>query len=345
MRQSDTASVDQDVPFHDSDDIWTYVLVTPDAIVGDKLAALVEVLLNSGLTPTACRAVELNLELLRGLYGGRGTHFFVENPGGADVLFPLDLHALLYSTAPACLLMVHRPAGAACQTLVGVKGAVWPEISPPGTLRHLGENAVFNGVHCPDDAESASRELAALVGAPEAQRLRTINEFADGALLDLVSVESFRNGAPVFGGPQATSFPAIANRIYQRVIQRICFSGELDKSTVHGLARTADLLEEQRRALAGTRDGVERMRTARATVPAVATALTTAARAIEDQVFANGISALSHLYNLHGERDVESILAMTRRGLYLSPMEKVVVGSHHYAFRPNTHLCKVYCVH
>lgn len=163
--------VDQVQPVRETDDTWAYVLVTPDAIVGDTFPAVVEVLRDHGLTPIACRTIALDVDLLKRLYGGSGTQFFVGNPGGADVRFPLDLHALLFSIAPACLLMLHRAGKPASRTLVDAKGAVWPEISPAGTLRHLGENAVFNAVHCPDDAVAAGRELAALVGEADARRL------------------------------------------------------------------------------------------------------------------------------------------------------------------------------
>lgn len=71
------------------------------------------------------------------------------------------------------MLLLHRPEGSACETMVRCKGATRPEAAALGTVRSLAENVVLNLVHCPDDPVRAARELSIVVGA-DAARLGAI---------------------------------------------------------------------------------------------------------------------------------------------------------------------------
>lgn len=183
------------------EDTWTFVLTTPDAVIGDKFAAVVDILESQGLRSTMCRIIELNLDLIRGVYGG-GTQWFIGNPGGEGVRFSLEFHERLYGVAPACLVMFHAAEGGAHQRALGVKGRTWPEISPAGTVRHLGENVVFNLIHSPDDPSAAWRELRVLVGADEAERLRLWTGQATSGCwtCSAASGSRLRAGLPRLGG-------------------------------------------------------------------------------------------------------------------------------------------------
>ncbi|MFD7507752.1 hypothetical protein ACFV5N_00160 [Streptomyces sp. NPDC059853] len=286
---------------------------------------------------------ELDLDLIRGLYG-EGTQWFIQNPGGENVRFSLDLHEQLYGLAPACLIMLHRPAGAACRSALQAKGRVWPEISPGRTVRRLGENVVLNLIHCPDDPEAAAKELTVLVGSEEAERLPKLARTAGPTLTGLVGLRAFTDAAPTFHGWEATSFTAIANRLHRRVLQRLALSA-LDEEQEPALARAVQVLDRQRMDISRAGTSQDRMLAAQPAVSEIRTTLSRAAAGQEDPVLLAGIEALAEHHDVHGARDLDAIHSLRSCGVYISPLETVIIGTHHYAFRPNEYTCKAYCDH
>src|SRR6185436_16379907 len=109
--------------------------------------------------------------------------------------------------------------GDACRAMLRCKGKTRPELADPGTVRHVGENVIFNLVHCPDDTASARRELDLLLGPVEARRVRSLLPAADPRIGHLAGVAALRASLPAAGTPEAISFPAVANRIRRRVVQ------------------------------------------------------------------------------------------------------------------------------
>lgn len=323
---------------------WTFVLCTPDSVLGGSISSILECLEGYGIVPGPTRMVELNLDIIKGLYGG-GTQWFIENPGGENVLFSLDLHEKLYELSPACLVMLSDPLGAACKRTLEAKGKVWPEISPEGTVRHLGENVVLNSMHCPDDPRSAEQELAVLVGQEEADRLREATLVTDKVLAELLGFSSFMDVVPVFQGWEATSFVAIANRINRRVIQRMCLLSRPSGVAISGLVEAVRILDRQRESFGAAMASKDRLLAVQSTMPEVQALLNCAASEIGRPEFFKAVDALADLHDLHGERNLDAIYGLQERGLYISQLEKVILGTHSYSFRPNDNTCGVYCGH
>lgn len=323
---------------------WTFVLCTPDSVLGDGIPPILECLDGYGLVPGPTRMVELSLDIIKGLYGG-GTQWFIENPGGENVLFPLDLHEKLYELSPACLVMLSDPSGSACERTLEAKGKVWPEVSPAGTVRHLGENVVFNSMHCPDDPRSAAQELAVLVGREEVDRLLDITLTADKTLNKFLDFGAFADSVPVFQGWESTSFVAIANRVYRRLIQRICLLSPSTGMVIDNLTEAIRVLDRQRESFGAATTSKDRMLAVRPTVPEVHAALTRAASELEDSDFLKAVDTLAALHDVHGERNLDVLYRLQERGLYISQLEKVILGTHNYSFRPNVNTCGVYCEH
>jgi hypothetical protein len=218
------------------------------------------------------------------------------------------LFQLLYDSGPACLLLLHRRSGGAALAATRCKGATRPEAAAPGTFRHWGENVVLNLAHSPDDEAGARRELAILVGAAEAERLRAVASAPPGELDDLIGWRTLRASLPAVSGWEAISFPVAAHRI-----------------------RSHRLLGAERDALSASSTGSERMRVAQEANAGVHQQLASAARG---HAVSDGLEALAALYEVDGERRPDAVLGLAEHGIYLSPLEKMVLETHTATFRP-----------
>ncbi|MEU0214007.1 nucleoside-diphosphate kinase [Streptomyces sp. NPDC006265] len=323
-------------------DTWTYVLLTPDAVVGGALPFVLDRLEAHHLRPSVCRLVGLEVEKMQQFYGG--TTFIITNPGSEDFQFSWSTHEGLYAVAPACLIMLSHERGSACETMLGCKGHVRPELAAPETIRRMGENVIFNLVHSPDDTASALRELDILFGAEEAEHLLHVCDALPGnsRVVGLTGVRSLFDALPAFHGPDATSFQAIAQRIRRRVIMRLAAALHRDGEALSELQRAREALTRQQHALAGCTTTDERMLCAQRTDRAIHDPLARAAVRHGEQGLIAGVEALSDLHELHGQRQPEAVAALTGHGVYISPLERVMVESHSYAFRRNKEIEGIY---
>jgi nucleoside diphosphate kinase len=299
-------------------DRWTFTMVTPDAVVGGYLDFVLDRLRAYDLTVRACRLLELDYQRLGRMYAHR------DDPpgyGGRRIELPPWVMTPLYAIAPAVVIVVEGD----CARMLECKGKTRPEHAAPGTLRAAGENYVFNLVHCPDDAESARIELGYLVGAEDAAGLQRIATGQAGAD-DLVGVELLRLCLPAFSGWETLSFPVTANRLRCRVVQKLAVTRTGEPLEALRRARTA--LQEERARLIAEPSVPARFEIGRAADASIATVLATAAAG--DATLASGLTALSRLHDLDGERDVPAIRSLAGAGIYLSEMEKVTLDAHAY---------------
>ena len=307
---------------------WSFAMVTPDAVVGGYLDFVLERLAANGFEVRATRLLKLDYERLGRMYSHRDDP---PVPTGDRIELPGSVMKPLYQLAPAVVLVVRRAAGDACAALLRTKGATRPDAAAPGTVREAGEHAIFNFMHCPDDAPSAAIELGYLVGVDEAAALCAAALAGESdPRAGLLGLDALRPGLPAFSGWEVLSFPLLANRLRWRLVQALATrAGDQDLETLHG---ARDGLVRERASLLAAPDVAARMRLAQAAHPALHGALRTAAVAAGEDVIGTGLDALAELYDLEGARELPPLLALEGRGIYLSELEKVALDAHRHAF-------------
>jgi nucleoside diphosphate kinase len=324
------------------DDRWTYAMATPDALLAGALPMILKQLSACDLSPVACRILALSIEQMQLFYGT--SEFLIHDPGQLDYKFPWGMHRELYALAPACIIMLRHDQGSACERMMVCKGATRPEIAEPGTVRSMGENVIFNLIHCPDDADSARDELSILLGDEADWLLSMIDRpFAlDGSMSRLLGAEAMLECVPSFSGPEAVSFVFIANRVRGRLAQWLGLALREDAAAVRQLSRVMCELTLERQRLRSLSGSTDRLRAARSASSALHELLSGAARSLGEPRVSAGIDALSALYDLRGIRDPGAIFALARYGIYLAPLERVIIESHCHAFRPNNEINGIY---
>lgn len=322
-------------------DDWTYVLVTPDGVAAGAVGLVLDRVLAHGLKPELCRPVGLEVKSMQTFYGGSPA-FRIQDPGKRDFEFSWDTHEALYALAPACLVTLTAPGGDAVHRMLRCKGRTRPELAEPDSVRWLGENVVFNLVHCPDDLGSARRELELLVGADEARLLMAAPTPLGPELASVAGEAVLAASLPAAGDWESVSFPAIANRIRRRVVQRLAVLLAQDDAVLQSLVRAQELLDAERGSLAAGTTSRMRLLTAISVNSAISTELAVAVAALDDEVLARGLDALSGLFELRAPRRPEAVLALADRGVYIGPLERVIVSCHAHAFRPNAEIDELY---
>ena len=303
----------------------TFVMLAPDAVVGGYVELVLERVQAHGLRTGACRLFRLDYERLGRMYAHRD-----QAPvyGGQRTSLPPAVMSPLYAQAPAAVVVLDQEGGDACAAMLKCKGATRPEAAAPGTIRIAGENYVFNLVHCPDSRADAEIELRYLVGAADAEALWAISAGREPAMMNLAGVEQLRLCLPAFSGWETLSFPATANRIRCRVVQKLAGLARADREATGRLATIHAALENERSRLLAAGSVVERWRIGVEVDSAVRDDL--AGAAVRDPRIGAGLAALSALYDVDGKRDVDSIRQMDACGIYLSPVEAVALDGHAY---------------
>lgn len=321
---------------------WTYVLATPDAVLGGALPFVLDRVKAHGLRPSYCCLIELEVDKMQQFYGGQT--FVINNPGSPDYHFSWSTHRQLYAIAPACLIMLSREHGSACETMLRCKGHVRPELAAPTTIRSRGENVVFNLVHCPDDNASALRELTILFGAKETERLLGMCDVwpDDTGLAALADSAALADALPVFSGSSATSFPAIARRIRCRIVMKLVTAVHSDGQSLRDLLQAREALTHQRRVFEGCSTTEERMRCAQEANVIVHEALARPVARHGNPALIATVEALSELHELRGRRRVETVTSSSEHGIYISPLERVILESHGHAFQLNKEIEGIY---
>lgn len=315
------------------------MLVTPDGTLGGAADWIGENLSRHGFTMVAGRLVQLNAAAMQEVY--RSMAWRLDNDGYPMVEFSWAMHGKIYELAPACLILLTHPAVGACQALRECKGYRRPELAGPAALRHTSENVIFNFVHCPDDTPSAIRELTVLTGE-EARLLLAVRDSQDPDLRRLVGAESMLKALPSFCGRQSVSLPVVVNRIRLRIIQRLALELAAAGADLAELTLAQRLLAEEGAALEGLATARERLERARGFSAEIHAGLMAAAARAGSDIASRGLDAIAQLYDLRGQRRLSSILALAGYGVYLAPLERIILESHSYVFTPGNELIEIY---
>ena len=243
-----------------ADDTWTYALVTPDGLVSGALPAVVELLERDGFEVVAALVLGLDLPTMARVYAVPSTTPRRAGSGGAPA--PARLFECLYALGAACLLVLRREQGEAADAVNRCKGNTRPEAAVPGTVRHLGENLMLNLMHCPDDARAAEQELAILLGDADGGRLRELASTGDGEIDDLVGLTALGPSLPATTGWEVLSFPAVANRVRRRALQRLALRSRSDPAALAALRSAHGMLAEETVAIGSLPTSLRRMRRA-----------------------------------------------------------------------------------
>lgn len=322
-------------------DDWTYLLVTPDGVAAGAVGLVLDRVLAHGLNTNFCLTVGLDVASMQEFYGGSPS-FRIQDPGKRDFQFSWDTHEALYALAPACLVTLTASGGDAVGRMLRCKGRTRPELAEPDSVRWLGENVVFNLVHCPDDLGSARRELELLLGADEACLLMSAPTPLRPELASVAGEAALAASLPAAGDWESVSFPAIANRIRRRVVQRLAVLLGHDATVLRSLFRAQALLDAERGRLAAGTTSRMRLLTAISANSAICAELAAVVTALGDDVLTRGLDALSDLFDLRAPRRPEAVLALAHRGVYIGPLERVIVSCHAHAFRPNAEIDELY---
>lgn len=324
------------------DDTWAFTLITPDGVLAGAIDVASELLQTAGFTIASAQLMSIDLKRMYRVY--ENTDYIPDERAKHPRIPQMSLRMFddLYGLAPACLLMLQRPNGAACKTLAVCKGNTRPEYASSSSVRAQGENVILNYMHSPDDPASAVRELACIVGESDSVRLTEMTRRGPDAVEALVGMDALRASMPVTAGWSALSFPWIANRIRQRIVQRLGVLAAGDEEAITVLTRASEELADERRTLQSASGTRERMLTAKQSNDRVHMILSQATRHDEHRQIADGLDALSELHSLRGRRDLSSVRKLTDQGIYLSPLEEVAVEAHSYAFVPGEELTDMY---
>jgi nucleoside diphosphate kinase len=304
-----------------SDDTWSFAILTPDAVVTDRLGELAAILRSHGFQLGACRLLELEWDRMGRMY----THSDVPPPSPAVEprgMLPAVVMKKIYGLTPAVVVVVTHPEGDACARLLRCKGATKPEEAAQGTVRALGENQILNLMHCPDDAPSAAIELAYLVGKVDAEGL-VARTLAGDTALALSGPDQLSMCLPAFTGWEAVSFPMIANRLHSRVVQWL--GAHAGAGAIAPLTRAHDALVRERTALRAIARSVERMAVAQAALPAIHQALTEASAPGDIR---DGLERLAALYDVTDPSIVLPLPDFPAEAIYLSPLEAMALDAH-----------------
>lgn len=276
--------------------MWTFAMVTPDAMVGGYLRFVLDRIAAHGLDVRAARLIRLDWRRLGQMYTHR------DDPPPADGELPQRVMERLYRVAPATVLALRGTP----EAMLACKGATRPHEAQVGTIRAAGEHPIFNLAHCPDDLASAPIELAYLVG-PEQAALMQARAEATGPPPEPV-LDHLHMVQPAYQGWEAISFPMVANRLRSRVIQR------------HFDAHAYQVLFLERQALLAARSAADRLRVGKAANATIQVAMP------PDP----GLEALAALYDGAGPDRVAAIEALD---VYFTELELATVDAQAHANR------------
>lgn len=322
------------------DSTWTYALVAPDGLMGGALARIADLLTASGFRIMAVRGVTLNAEAIDDLYSDPKPRPSGSGSGGVPI--PIRMFSDLYQIWPGCVLILHRPAGFAVETMLECKGYTRPELADAGSIRHMAENVFLNYGHCPDSQDNVLRELSILLHPRDLASISVIADAGGMELEDLIGLAAFTESLPVLNSWDAVSFPAISVRICLRVIMLLAALVHTDDEKLYQLRTAKTALVQAGRKLLGGQTSHERMITAQDAVPAIITIIRDLAAGVDEDVFVGGLKSLADLYDLSGPREIDYMLALAKRGVVISALERIVLESHDFTFRLHPELIGLY---
>jgi nucleoside diphosphate kinase len=307
-----------------NDETWAFALITPDGVVSQATEFVAGRFLEHGLEIGACRLLSLDSERMFAVYSDPEV-----GPTGPSL--PAHIFEDLYREAPACLLMVRQkqPGGErTCDLLNHAKGATDPQMAAVRSVRAAGENKIMNLIHSPDDSRGAWRELCLLVGENEAQALIRLT-FTGGGQAALVSLDGVMAAMPAFSGWQAISFPLVANRLEQRIVQRLSL---VDESGVDELTAVQTELRKELEELTSLPTSGTRLDAAKAWRPTLHEPLLTVAERCDESGLVDALNTLDALFYPEREQVLEPVTRLPEHRVPLTSLEQVSIVNHRWSF-------------
>jgi len=296
---------------------WTYVLVTPDALVLESLPWLIGKLLSVHLRPVAGRLIHLESVTMLRIYDASLRNRPVTLP-------PKRAFDLWYGLGPGCILALHRDGLDACSAMLDIKGATNPNVARVDSIRYSGENGLMNLVHCPDDETAAVEELAQLLGEGSALDLQRLALFPNETVSRL-TIGSLEDSLPVHSGRDALSVPLVVNKIRLRLVQQLVIRGSSDEAILSDLAKIRLKLRDEHGALSRTVTSSGRYAIARAHDRQLTADILSTARQLKESAVERVLLSLSALLIGSREDGRAALAAMHECGTCVSATESAVL--------------------
>jgi nucleoside diphosphate kinase len=295
---------------------WTYLLVTPDALVSESLPWLIGKLRSVHLRPVAGRLIRVESVTM--------LHIYEPSLRGLPVALPKRAFDLWYGLGPGCILAIHRDGPGACSAMLDVKGPTDPSAARADSIRYAGENGLMNLVHCPDDETAATEELAQLLGEESAIDLQRLALFPNETVSRL-TVGSLEDSLPVHSGRDALSVPLVVNKIRLRVMQQLVIQGSSDEAILSELAEIRLKLRDEHETLSRAPTSSGRFAIARAHDRQLNGDILSTAQKLKDSAVQRVLLSLSALLTGSREDGRAALAAIHESGTYVSATEGAVL--------------------
>ncbi|WP_283137581.1 nucleoside-diphosphate kinase [Rhizohabitans arisaemae] len=295
---------------------WTYVLMTPDALVTDSLSWIMERLRSADFVPVAGALLRVDSATMLSIYDTPPRRNQRARP-------PRRAFDLWYGLGPAYVLLLQYDKPDACTALLKVKGATDPNAAQADSIRYAGENVLMNLVHCPDDEISAIDELTKLLGESRAVNLRQL-VIAPSGRVQYLTVDTLDDALPVRSGGTALSVPLIVNGIRLRIAQHLAISGFSSDSALSLLAEARSALRRERDEMARAAVGSGRFDVARAHAGPLHDLLHRVARQVGEPVLGEALVELSAFTSSKGDWAATKE-ALNAGSVYVSEVESAVL--------------------
>ncbi len=154
-----------------------YSLITPDGVVDGRVPDVVRLLDAGGVGVRSLHYVAVDAARMLRLYGG--SSYVIHAEGRPPQPVANSLIDRIFDRAPGVFIDIEDQPRI-YETLLRVKGHTDPFEASSDTVRQGGRDALFNSLHCPDDAASAESERAVLApSATPAFNEAAIREFCE----------------------------------------------------------------------------------------------------------------------------------------------------------------------
>lgn len=136
-----------------------YCLITPDAVADGRVGEIVEAFTSEGLGILSLEYVSIDAARMLRLYAGES--YAIPSPHGSPARIRSSAVDRVFDQAPG-VIVDFEPAPGLIDRVLRIKGATDPFDAEPSSVRRLGRDALFNGLHSPDDEASAELERVIL---------------------------------------------------------------------------------------------------------------------------------------------------------------------------------------
>lgn len=159
-----------------------YCLITPDAVSDGRVGEIVSVFTSEGLGIRSLEYVSIDAALMLRLYGGES--YAIPSPHGPPARIRSSAVDRVFDQAPG-VIVDFDPAPGSIADVLRIKGATDPLDAARASVRQRGRDALFNGLHSPDD--EASAELERVILSPTRPRSMSAAELTQFVELETLA--------------------------------------------------------------------------------------------------------------------------------------------------------------